>query len=145
MANNLFISKKMPVPTNINRQLTKTDYPMNVNYSITERNAVQVLSINSLRDEWQNRQILKELQHKIDRGDNDFVVDLTRLSLVNSVGLNFLLSLASKTQKKGGALILANVSKRVQRILEVTKLTTVFTISRSVENAVDRLSLEFAV
>jgi len=118
---------------------------MNVNYSITEHNAVQVLSINSLRDEWQNRQILQELQYKIDRGDNDFVVDLTRLSLVNSVGLNFLLSLASKTKKKGGALILANVSKRVQRILEVTKLTTVFTISRSVENAVDRLSLEFAV
>ena len=118
---------------------------MNVNYSITKYNAVQVLSINSLRDEWQNRQILKELQQKIDKGANEFVVDLTRLSLVNSVGLNFLLSLSSKTKKKGGVLILANVSKRVQRILEVTKLTTVFTISRSVENAVDSLSLEFAV
>ncbi len=118
---------------------------MNVNYSITEHNTVQVLSINSLRDEWQNRQILKDLQQKIDKGNNDFVVDLTRLSLVNSVGLNFLLSLSAKTKKKGGALILANVPKRVQRILEVTKLTTIFTISHSVESAVDSLSLEFAV
>lgn len=125
--------------------MTKTDYPMNVTYSITEHNAVQVLSINSLLDEWQNRQILKELQHKIDQGAHEFVIDLAPLSLVNSIGLNFLLSLFSKTKKKGGALILANVSKRIQRILEITKLSTVFTISSSVENAVDRLSLEEAV
>jgi len=124
---------------------TKTDYPMNVNYSITERNAVQVLSINSLLDEWQNRQILKELQRKIDQGAHEFIVDLAPLKLVNSIGLNFLLSLFSKTKKKGGALVLANVSKHVERILETTKLSTVFTISPSVENALNRFSLETAV
>ena len=118
---------------------------MNVSYSITEHNAVQVLSINSLLDEWQNRQILKELQHKIDQGDHEFVVDLAPLSLVNSIGLNFLLSLFSKTKQKGGTLILANASKRIQRILDITKLSAVFTICPSVEKAVNSLSLEMAV
>jgi len=125
--------------------LTKTDYPMKVSYSITEHNSVQVLSINSLLDEWQNRQILKELQYKIDQGANEFVVDLAPLSLVNSIGLNFLLSLSSKTKRKGGALVLANVSKRVQRILDITKLSAVFTICPSVEKAVNSLSFEIAV
>ncbi len=118
---------------------------MNVSYSITERNTVQVLSINSLLDEWQNRQILKELQQKIDQGANEFVVDLGPMNLVNSIGLNFLLSLFSKTKKKGGALVLANVSKRIQRILDITKLSAVFVISPSVENAVDDLSLQMTL
>ena len=118
---------------------------MNVNYSITKHNAVQVLSINSLLDEWQNRQILKELQQKIDTGLNEFVVDLAALNLVNSIGINFLLSLLAKVKKKGGVLILANVSSRIQRILEITKLAAVFEISASVENAVDDLSLQMAV
>ncbi len=115
---------------------------MNVTYSITKHDAVQVLSINSLLDEWQNRQILKELEQKIDQGDNEFVVDLAPLSLVNSIGLNFLLSLFSKTQKQGGAIVLANVSKGIQRILDITKLSAVFMISPSVEKALDSLSLE---
>lgn len=118
---------------------------MNVNYSITEHKAVQVLSISSLLDEWQNRQILKELQYKIDQGAHEFVVDLAPLNLVNSIGLNFLLSLFSKTKKKGGAVVLANASKNVKRILEITKLSTVFSMCTSVENAIDSLSLEMAV
>ena len=115
---------------------------MNVNYSITEHNGVQVLSINSLLDEWQNRQILKELQYKIDRGNNEFVMDLAPLNLVNSIGLNFLLALSSKTKKQGGALVLTNVSKRIQRILDITKLSAIFTICPSVEKAVNNLSLQ---
>jgi len=118
---------------------------MNVNYSITQHNAVQVLSINSLLDEWQNRQILKELQYKIDQGDNEFVVDLAPLNLVNSIGLNFLLALSSKTKKRGGALVLANVSKRVQRILDITKLSSVFTVCPTVEKAINNLSLPITV
>ena len=118
---------------------------MNVSYSITKHNNVQVLSINSLRDEWQNRQILRELQYKIDQGANEFVVDLAPLSLVNSIGLNFLLALFSKTRQRGGALVLTNVSKRVQAILDITKLSSVFTICPSVEKAVDNFSLPMAV
>ncbi len=115
---------------------------MNVTYTITEYNAVQVLSINSLRDEWQNRQILKELQHKIDKGTNEFVIDLAQLNLMNSIGLNFLLSLFSKTRKTGGSLILANASQKIQRVLEVTKLSNVFNVQPTVKHAVDSFSMD---
>jgi len=115
---------------------------MNVMYSLTEHNSVQVLSINSLLDEWQNHQILKELQPKIDSGFSTFVVDLTKLNLVNSAGLNFLLSLFSKTKKQGGSIILANASRRVKQILEMTKLSSVFTLRSSVEHAVDCFEME---
>ncbi len=115
---------------------------MNMMYSLTEHNSVQILSLNSLRDEWQNRQILKELQPKIDSGASTFVVDLAKLNLMNSSGLNFLLSLFSKTKKQGGEIILANASRRVTQILEMTKLSSVFTLRPSVENAVDCFAME---
>ena len=115
---------------------------MNVIYSITEHQSVQILSINSLLDEWQNRKILRELEQKIDKGSTKFVVDLSQLNLMNSSGLNFLLSLFSKTKKKNGALILANVSKRVRQVLDITKLSSIFSILPSIEHAVDSLSLE---
>jgi len=115
---------------------------MNVTYTITEYNAVQVLSINSLLDEWQNRQILKELQQKIDKGANEFVVDLAQLNLMNSIGLNFLLTLFSKTRKKGGSLILTNVSQGIQRILEITKLSNVFAVQPTVAAAVAHFSMD---
>lgn len=114
---------------------------MNVTYSITEHNAVQVLSISSLLDEWQNRQVLKELQQLIDTGANNFVVDLSLLKIINSSGLNFLLSLLSKVN---GNLTLANASKRIQHLLDITKLSTVFTITPSVEEAVECSNLELA-
>lgn len=109
---------------------------MNVMYSLTEHNSVQILSINSLRDEWQNRQILKAVQPTIDRGASAFVVDLSKLNLVNSVGLNFLLSLFSKTKQQGGEIILTNVSRKIKQVLEMTKLSNVFRVSPSVETAV---------
>ena len=118
---------------------------MNVTYTITEYNTVQILSINSLLDEWQNRQILNELQRKIDKGANQFVIDLAQLNLMNSIGLNFLLSLFSKTRKTGGALILANVSQRIQRILDITRLSNVFNIQPTIKHAVDSLSMDLII
>jgi anti-anti-sigma factor len=105
---------------------------------------VQILSINTLLDEWQNRQILRELQQKIDRGANQIVVDLGSLSFVNSAGINFLLSLFSKTQKEDGQIILANASMRIQKIMEITKLSSVFTIKNSIDAAVNSLTLNMA-
>ena len=83
-----------------------------------------------------------ELQQKIDKGANEFVIDLAPLNLMNSIGLNFLLSLFSKTKKTGGSLILANASQQIQKILEITKLSNVFNIQPTVKHAVDSFSMD---
>ena len=117
---------------------------MKVAYSLTEQKSVQILSINSLLDEWQNRQILQELNQKIDRGGNQLVIDLTQLNLMTCSGINFLLSLFSKTQENNGALILANAPRSVQKILDITKLSTIFAIKPSVDQAVNCLTQKVA-
>ena len=117
---------------------------MNAIYSISQQKAIQILSINNLSDEWQNRQILRELQGRINVNAKHFVVDLAQLPFINSCGLNFLLMLYSKTQKSGGSIILANASKRIQHILDITKLSTVFTIKKSIADAVNCFSIKVA-
>ena len=118
---------------------------MNTMYSITEYNSVQILTVNSLLDEWQNRQILKELDQKINFQNNPLIINLNQLALINSIGLNFLLSILSRVHKKNGQLILTNVSRRVQRMLDITKLTSVFVLKPTVEQAVENFSLELEV
>lgn len=114
---------------------------MNTPYKLIEQESVHILSINSLLDEWQNGQLLKELDHKINKGAKYFILDLAPLKFVNATGLNFILSLFSKTRNKNGHLILANASQHVQKLLELTKLTAVFTVKNSVATAAESFSV----
>jgi anti-anti-sigma factor len=50
-------------------------------------------------------------------------------------GLRVLLSLVRRTQAQGGALYLAELSPRVARDLEITRMIKGFTVSPSVEEA----------
>jgi len=115
---------------------------MNKHYSVSERANVQILSFTSLTDEWENRQLLRELQERINAGAHQFVVDLVELKIINSVGINFLLGLLSKVQHVGGQLILTNVCEFVNRLLEMTRLTSVFELQASLEAAIDQLTKE---
>lgn len=115
---------------------------MNKHYSVTERANVQILSITSLSDEWENRQLLNELQERIDTGAYQFVVDLVDLKLISSVGVNFLLTFLRRVQNVEGQLLLANVCDFVTRLLEVTRLTSVFELTSSLEAAIEQLEEE---
>ena len=115
---------------------------MNKQYAITERANIQILSPKSLLDEWENRQILKELQARINAGCHQFVVDLSNLQLINSVGLNFLLTLLSRIQNVGGQLVLIHVNTFIAKLFETTRLTSVFEFQASLEDALAQLEEE---
>lgn len=113
---------------------------MNDHYCISPN--LQVFSLTSLLDEWENRSLLKDLQQRINDGTNQFVIDLAEIKIINSVGINFLLSLLSRVQKANGQLFLMNVSEYVHRLLDVTKLTSVFDMMTSADDAVLELEEE---
>jgi len=65
----------------------------------------------------------------------DIVVDMENATWMNSSGLGMLISGLTTLRSSGGDLRLANVSERVRRPLEITKLDSVFSIYNSVEDA----------
>ena len=68
-------------------------------------------------------------------GKTNVVVDLSKVKFMNSSGLGMLISAMTTMRNAGGDLRLAKVADRIQSLLVITKLTTVFKHYESVEEA----------
>ncbi len=110
-----------------------------MNYAIHEHEAIQVVQVNDLLNELENKIILKEVKERMENGSNEFIVDLSELDFMNSVGLNFLISIMTSSKEKGGSLAVANANEQVISLLEVTKLKNMFTLTQTVEEALQNL------
>lgn len=72
----------------------------------------------------------------IDSGKNKLVLNLAEVPYVDSAGLGELVRCYSTVNKKGGKLKLLNLTKKIQDLLAITKLLTVFETFDSEDEAV---------
>lgn len=72
-----------------------------------------------------------------DAGKKNVIVDLARVKFMNSSGLGMLISALTTMRNAGGDLRLANAADRIQSLLIVTKLITVFQHFDSVSEAAE--------
>lgn len=56
-------------------------------------------------------------------------VDLSNVRFINSSGIGVLVSLLTKFRNRGGELILINPSEHIRKLLIITKLNAIFTIT----------------
>ena len=99
--------------------------PMTHTFS-EHKDQIQVLQVQSLLSEYDNKSIMLEVENRIDKGWNKFVIDLSLMDIMNSVGLNFLIFMMKKSQNSGGNFAVANASENIIKLLEVTKLKSFF-------------------
>ncbi len=64
------------------------------------------------------------------------ILDLSGVAFLNSMALGVLLSANAIFHKQGGKVILANPSDYLKSIFETTKLNLIFTIEKSIDDAV---------
>lgn len=108
-----------------------------MNYTISEQNNVQILQVTELFNEHDNKTIVKAIDTCIAEGHYNFIVDLANLNFMNSVGINFLIGMMKRTAQYNGKLALANPSKQVVSLLEITKLKPLFIIKPSIETSME--------
>ena len=109
-------------------------------YKTSTENDVNVVTLTGeLIDKNQANALVEEIDGMIEDGEKKFVFDLSDLKYINSSGLNVLIHVLTKARKAGGEAIVANVSKKVNELLIITKLNTVFTVTDSVEIALSKL------
>jgi anti-anti-sigma factor len=80
--------------------------------------------------------ILRDAVHRQSEAQSDvstFVLDLAQVSTVDAGGLGVMLELREQAKAKGIGFKLMNVSKLVGRVLEVTRLDSVFEVTSGVE------------
>jgi len=61
------------------------------------------------------------------------ILDLTRVTTIDAGGLGVMLQLREQAQEKGIDLKLMNVTKLVNRLLEITRLNSVFQVTSGAE------------
>lgn len=74
----------------------------------------------------------------INLNKKNIVVDMAKVEWMNSVGLGMLISALTTVRNAGGRFMLANI-KKIENILLITRLTTVFEIFESREDALAAL------
>lgn len=76
--------------------------------------------------------------HKLlDENKNNVVIDLAKVKFMNSSGLGMLISGFTTMKNGGGALKLANATEKINSLLIITKLITIFENYESVDEAIE--------
>lgn len=76
-----------------------------------------------------------KLHECIEKNKRRIVIDLAQVDWMNSTGLGILISSYTTLRKNEGDLKLANVTDKIQSLLTITKLVSVFKTYDSVEEA----------
>ena len=77
----------------------------------------------------------EKLHDCIESGTMKVVIDLSKVDWMNSTGLGILISGLTTLRNNGGELKLANVTDKIQSLLTITKLVTVFEAYDSIDEA----------
>ncbi|MFH1892418.1 MAG: STAS domain-containing protein [Candidatus Zixiibacteriota bacterium] len=72
----------------------------------------------------------------VGKGNKHAIVDLGGCDWINSSGLSILIHHYKKFKDAGGELKLANLTKKVERVMVIARLTEVFDAKESVEDAI---------
>jgi len=82
-------------------------------------------------------QEFSDMLHKfLDEGKKNIVIDLAGVKFMNSSGLGMLISGFTTIKNGGGAFKLAKATEKINSLLVITKLITIFENFDSVEEAV---------
>lgn len=77
-----------------------------------------------------------KLHELIEKGKTKIIADLGNVNWMNSSGLGILIGGLTTMRNNGGDLKLANVTDRIQSLLMITKLLTVFDAHDTLDKAV---------
>ncbi len=92
-----------------------------------ESGVVTVLDLSGKITMGEDGNLLKDkLQSLLHQGKKNILFNLGQVSYVDSAGLGAIVSAYTTVTREGGSLKLANVTKKLQDLLSITKLLTVF-------------------
>jgi anti-sigma B factor antagonist len=107
--------------------------------TIKQRSASDVLILDLTGRLWILDLPLRDLMNRL-LGENNrqFVLNLSGVEYIDSSGLGQLISIWTSIRNKGGHMTVFSPTKRVDRLLEITRLNTVFEIFADENEAIQK-------
>jgi anti-sigma B factor antagonist len=114
---------------------------MSFTFNVVQKQPVAILSLyGDLIDRNLAQSLMDEVNKLSEEGQHNFVFELSELKYMNSTGLNVLINVLTKSRKSGGDLVICCLSKKVQELLLVTKLNSVFSVTATPEEAIAKFN-----
>ncbi len=112
--------------------------PLNsmVDIRVSELEQVTLVEVIGRVDSLNADELGTSLSNAIDEGNTNIVLDLSQVSYMSSAGLRELVSAFKKVRRVSGDLRIAQPSTRVQEVLEMAGLDTIFQIFPTQTDAV---------
>ena len=93
-------------------------------------------------DAYTTPQVKVAMQQMLDEGHRFLIVNLARAEYLDSTALGALVGALKRAREKGGDLHLVAPTPRIMRLLDITRLSKVFSIDATDEEAVAHLVQE---
>ena len=110
--------------------------------TIRENNDVVIMDINGEIDLYNAPDIKENIKNQMESGKTNIVINLDKVSYIDSSGIGVLISSLSNLKKAGGSLKIINVYASVRKVFELTKLTSFFDIYDSEQEALASYSAQ---
>lgn len=105
--------------------------------SLSEKNGISVISVSGkMMGGPDTGELDEKLYALLAKGQKHAVVDLQNCEWINSSGLSILIHHYKKFKDAGGELRLANLTDKIERIMVISRLTEVFSVHDTLDDAV---------
>ena len=113
----------------------------NFNYTIEQKEDFFIASLEGrIMNDESITLLLKDIVDALELNKN-IILNLEKLSYLNSSGLNCLITILTKSRIKGGETIITNIQEPINKLLLISKLNSVFEIRTTVEEAMNEFLL----
>jgi len=93
------------------------------------KDGVLVISLEgNLLGEHTNAPVMELIKTSIEAGNKKVLFNLSEMKFINSTGLGMLLTAVSKVRNSGGELALCSLPEQMKKLLQITKLESIFNI-----------------
>ena len=103
--------------------------------SLKENQPVWVLEVNGEIDFHSSRELREKFQQVFDKKCSKLLVNLKKVSYIDSSGLATFVEALQRMKRAGGKLVLAGLAPAVRGVFEIAKLDSIFDLTDSEEKA----------
>lgn len=100
-----------------------------------DKDIIHVSLIGNLMNKQQIEGLLTDLDFYFSEGIKKIIIDLSEMKYMNSTGLSILINIFTQTRNRGGEVVITNIPEKINKLLVITKLNSIFNIENTVEDA----------
>lgn len=113
---------------------------MTFGFKVEEKDKYCIISVSgTLIEKSQAIELMEEVAHLLNKDENKFILDFSKMDFMNSAGMAAFLTILTKSRKAGGETILCLVPEKLNPVYEMTLLKNIFTVKGTIEEAVNCL------